>query len=60
MFNQPYGSSKFKVPIFASEWGSSKGGLSLINRELAIQLAKFPDVEVSFLYQNVAKRIRGK
>ncbi|XP_044178001.1 nucleotide-binding oligomerization domain-containing protein 2-like isoform X2 [Acropora millepora] len=37
-----------KVTILASEWGSSKGGLSTINRELAIQVAKFPDVEVSF------------
>ena len=37
-----------KVTILASEWGSSKGGLSTINRELAIQLAKFPDVEVTF------------
>ena len=37
-----------KVTILASEWGSSKGGLSTINRELAIQLAKYPDVEVTF------------
>ena len=37
-----------KVTILASEWGSSKGGLSTINRELAIQLAKFPDVKVTF------------
>ena len=37
-----------KVTILASEWGSSKGGLSTINRELAIQLAKFPGVEVTF------------
>ena len=37
-----------KVTILASEWGSSKGGLSTVNRELAIQLAKFSDVEVSF------------
>ena len=37
-----------KVTFLASEWGSSKGGLSTINRELAVQLAKFPDVEVSF------------
>ena len=36
-----------KVTILASEWESTKGGLSTINRELAIQLAKFPDVEVS-------------
>ena len=31
----------------ASEWGSSKGGLSTISRELAIQLAKFPEVEIT-------------
>ena len=31
----------------SSEWRSTKGGLSTINRELAIQLAKHPDVEVS-------------
>jgi len=37
-----------KVTILASEWESSKGGLSTINRELAIQLAKFPNVEVTF------------
>ena len=36
-----------KVTILASEWGSSQGGLSTINRELAIQLAKFPNVEVT-------------
>ena len=45
---ESYGSSKLKVTILASEWGSSKGGLSTINRELAIQLAKFPYVEVTF------------
>ncbi|XP_067040159.1 D-inositol 3-phosphate glycosyltransferase-like isoform X3 [Acropora muricata] len=37
-----------KVTILASEWGSSKGGLSTINRELAIQLAKFSCLEVTF------------
>ena len=37
-----------KVTILASEWGSTKGGLSTINRELAIQLARFHDVEVTF------------
>jgi len=46
--SQTYGSSKVKVTILASEWGSSKGGVSTINRELAIQLAKFPDVEITF------------
>ena len=43
-----HGSSKLQVTILASEWGSSKGGLSTINRELAIQLAKFSNVEVTF------------
>ncbi|XP_044173316.1 uncharacterized protein LOC114949063 isoform X3 [Acropora millepora] len=37
-----------KVTILASEWGSSKGGLSTLNRELAIQLAKSHDVKVTF------------
>ena len=37
-----------KVTILASESGSSKGGLSTINREWAIQLAQFPDVKVTF------------
>ena len=37
-----------EVTILASEWGSTKGGLSTISRELAIQLAKFPYVEVTF------------
>ena len=42
-----HGSRKMKVTILASEWRSSKGGLSTINRELAIQLAKFPEVEIT-------------
>ncbi|XP_067017621.1 uncharacterized protein [Acropora muricata] len=40
-------SRKLKVTLLGSEWGSTKGGLSTINRELAIQLAKNDDVEVS-------------
>ena len=35
------------VTLLSSEWRSTKGGLSTINRELAIQLAKHPSVEVS-------------
>ena len=46
--HQPDIPSKVKVTILASEWGSSKGGLSTLNRELAIQLAKFPEVEITF------------
>ncbi|XP_074627687.1 uncharacterized protein LOC141885736 isoform X6 [Acropora palmata] len=40
-------SMKLKVTLLSSEWGSTKGGLSTINRELAIQLAKHDNVEVS-------------
>ena len=45
---QEGGPNKFQVTILASEWGSSKGGLSTINRELAIQLAKFPEVKITY------------
>ena len=38
-----------KVTLLASEWGSSKGGLSTINRTLAIHLAKDANVEVTIL-----------
>ena len=41
-------SGKVKVTFLASEWGSSKGGLSTLNRNLAIHLAKSSDVEISF------------
>ena len=36
-----------RVTLLSSEWRSTKGGVSTINRELAIQLAKLPNVEVS-------------
>ena len=42
-----HGSCKVKVTILASEWGSSKEELSTLNRELAIQLAKCPEVEIT-------------
>ena len=38
---------KLRVTLLSSEWRSTKAGLSTINRELAIQLAKHPSVEVS-------------
>ena len=40
-------SRKLRVTLLSSEWRSTKGGLSTINRELAIQLAKHSSVEVS-------------
>ena len=43
------GFKKVQVTILASEWGSSKGGLSTISRELARQLAKLPEVEITVL-----------
>ena len=46
--DRPEGSRKVQVTILASEWGSSKGGLSTINREIAIQLAKCPGVDITF------------
>ena len=42
-----HGSRKVKVTLLASEWGSSKEELSTMNRELAIQLAKCPNVEIT-------------
>ena len=41
-------SKPLRITLLASEWKSSKGGLSTLNRELAIQLAKHPNVSVSF------------
>jgi len=41
-------SGRLKVTFLASEWRSSKGGLSTLNRELAINVAKSPEVEVTF------------
>ena len=40
-------SNKLKVTLLSSGWRSTKGGLSTINRELAIQLAKLSSLEVS-------------
>ena len=40
--------NKVKVVLLASEWNSKQGGLSTFNRELAIHLAKHPEVEVFF------------
>ena len=39
--------TKVRLFLLASEWGSKRGGLSTFNRELAIQLAKRSDTQVS-------------
>ena len=41
-------SSRLGVLFLGSEWGSSKGGLSTINRELPINVTKHPEVDVTF------------
>ena len=38
------------------EWGSSKGGLSTLNRELAKHLASRPDVEITVLLPHYSER----
>ena len=43
-------SRKLRVTLLSSGWRSTKGGLSTINRELAIQLAKHPSVEEVSVY----------
>ena len=40
---------KLKVTLLGSEWTSSAGGLSTLNRELAIHLSQHPKVDVSLL-----------
>ena len=49
-------SGKVKVTILASEWGSSKGDFSTLIRNLAIQLAKSSDVEISFFVPQCSER----
>ena len=43
-----------KVTLLGSEWSSSMGGLSTINRQLAILLAKHSDVDVTLLVPQFA------
>ena len=43
------GRDTLKVTLLGSEWGSSAGGLSTFNRELAIHLSEHPEVDVSVL-----------
>ena len=44
-----------RITLLSSEWKSTKGGLSTINRVLAIQLAKHPGVEVSVYLPQCSK-----
>ena len=40
-------SQKVKDTILASEWGLSNGGIGLLSKELAVQLAKLPEVDIT-------------
>ena len=35
------------MTLLSNDWSSTKGGISTLNKELALQLAKCPDVEVT-------------
>ena len=53
-------SRTLKVTLLSCEWRSSTDGdLSTINRELAIQLAKHPNVDVSILLPNCSREDRS-
>ena len=53
-----YGTRKVKVTILASDWGSSNGEISTLNRELGIQLARFPEVEITFFLPKCSQEER--
>ena len=48
------------VTLLASEWDSSKGGLSTFNRELATELAQHEQVKVTFLVPQYSCSEEGK
>ena len=53
-----HGSRKVQVTILGSQWGPSNEGLSTINRELAIQLPKCPEVEITFFLPKCSQEDR--
>ncbi|CAH3157480.1 unnamed protein product [Pocillopora meandrina] len=52
--NPKKSATALKVTLLGSEWSSSMGGLSTINRQLAILLAKHSDVDVTLLVPQFA------
>lgn len=48
---------KLRVLFLASEWGSSKGGLSTMNRELAINIAQHSSVDVTIFIHGKEKYV---
>ena len=52
--NRMKSATALKVTLLGSEWSSSMGGLSTINRQLAILLAKHSEVDVTLLVPQFA------
>ena len=58
--NQGKSSTALSVALVASEWDSSKGGLSTFNRELATELAQHDQVKVTLLVPQGSCSEEGK
>ena len=58
--NKGKSNTTLNVTLVASEWDSSKGGLSTLNRELAIELAKHEQVKVTLLVPQYSCSEEGK
>ena len=58
--NEGKSDTALSVTLVASEWDSSKGGLSTINRELAIELAQHELVKVTVLVPQFSCSEEGK
>ena len=54
VINPMKSATALKVTLLGSEWSSSMGGLSTINRQLAILLAKHSEVDVTLLVPQFA------
>ena len=51
-------SGQLQITLLADEWNSTKGGLSTVNRGLAIELAKHPNVAVTFFVPKCSEQDR--
>ena len=58
--NQGKSKTELDVTLLASEWDSTKGGLSTVNRELAKELAQHEQVKVTLLVPQFSCSEEGK
>ena len=58
--NQGKSDTALNVTLLASEWDSTKGGLSTVNRELATELAQHEQVKVTLLVPQYSCPEEGK